>query len=128
MCRCIGHDPVPLNYEQRFEFAMPTYTRAAMQPLWSALDLWNQWVKWSWCGQASSQPAPEWTKTNQTQPTNQPKKKAITKQPNKQPINGPSSKFRNQLFKQNKATNAPGINIRLVCHVRIKQSVINTIK
>ena len=67
-------------------------------------------------------------KPTKKQPTNQPKKKAITKQPNKQPTNSPSSKYRNQLLKQNKATNAAGINILLVCHVRIKQSVINTIK
>ena len=26
MCRCISHSPVPLNNEQRFKFAMSTYT------------------------------------------------------------------------------------------------------
>ena len=77
MCRCIGHGPVPLKNEQRFKFAMSTYTRAASHcdQRWTCV-LWNQGVKWPWCGQASSQPAPEWTKTNQPNrptPTNQPK-------------------------------------------------------
>ena len=68
MCRCIGYIPVSLNNEQRFKFAMSTYTRVASlcDQRWTCV-LWNQGVKWSW----SSQPAPEWTETNQ--PTNQPK-------------------------------------------------------
>ena len=59
MCRCIGHSPVPLNNEQRFKFAMSTYTRAASlcDQRWTCV-LWNQGVKWSLCGQASRQPAP----------------------------------------------------------------------
>ena len=76
MCRCISHRPVLLNNEQRFKFAMSTYTWAASNcdQRWTCV-LWNQWVKWSWCGQASSQPAPEWTKTNQLTKTDQLKKK-----------------------------------------------------
>ena len=70
MCMCTGHAPVPLNNEQRFKFAMSTYSRAASHcdQRWTCV-LWNQGVKWS---QASSQPTPEWTKINQPNwPTNQ---------------------------------------------------------
>ena len=61
MCRRIGYSPVPLNNEQRFKFTMSTYTWAASlcDQRWTCV-LWNQGVKWLWCGQASSQPAPEW--------------------------------------------------------------------
>ena len=73
MCRCISHSPVPLNNEQRFKFAMSTYTWAASHcdQRWTWV-LWNQLVKWSWCDQASSQPGPEWTETNQPTKTDQP--------------------------------------------------------
>ena len=105
---------------------MSTYTRAASHcdQRWTCV-LWNQGVKWSWCGQASSQPAPKWTKANQpNRLTNQQKtkKRKITKQLTRQPISSPTSKYRNQLLKQNKSTNALWINILLVCHFRIKQS------
>ena len=133
MCRYIGYSKVPLNNEQRFKFAMSTYTRAASlcDQRWTCV-LWNQGVKWSWCGQASSQPAPH----NELKPTSQPTKtdrptnhrKQITKQPTKQPISSPTSKYRNQLLKQNEPTYVMGINILLVRHFRIKQSVINTIE
>ena len=108
MCRCIGNGPVPLKNEQRFKFAMSTYSRVANHcDQRCTCVLWNQGVKWSWCGQASSQPEPEWNKTNQPtktdQPTNQPKKTAI-KQRTKHPISSPTSKYRNQLLKQNKPT------------------------
>ena len=76
------------------------------------------------------------TKMNQSQPTkptNQPTKtktRKITKQPTKQPISSTTSKYRNQLLKQNKSTNALWINILLVCPFRTtwKQSIIKTIK
>ena len=123
MCRYIGFSSMPLNNEQRFKIAMSTYTWAVSlcDQRWTCV-LWNQGVKWSWCGQASSQTAPEWTETNQpyktdrstNQPTNQ--RKQITKQPTKQPISNPTSKYRNQLLKQNEQTNVMEINILFVHH------------
>ena len=56
---------------------MSTYTRAASYcgQRWTCV-LWNQGVKWSWCDQANSQPAPEWTKANEpNQLTNQQQQK-----------------------------------------------------
>ena len=43
-CRRNAHGPVPLNNEQRFKFAMSTYTRAAHH-LWSALDLCSHGIQ-----------------------------------------------------------------------------------
>ena len=70
----------------------------------------------------------EWSKTNQPTKTDRPtnQRKQITKHPTKQPLSSPTSKYRNQLLKQNEPTNVLGINILLVHHFRIKQSVINT--
>ena len=39
MCRCIGHGPVPLNNEQRFKFAMSTYSRAGL--VFCETNEWN---------------------------------------------------------------------------------------
>ena len=70
------------------------------------------------------QSEPKRTKTDQ--PTEEEKK--ITKRPNEQPINSPTSKYINQLLQHNKATNELGINILLVCYFRMKQSILYTIK
>ena len=85
MCRCISRSPVPLNDEQRFKFAMSTYTWAASHwdQRWTCV-LWNHWVKWSWCGQAAQSTS---TRMNKNQPTNQnrpikEKQQQLNNQPN----------------------------------------------
>ena len=91
-----------LTMDNEHKYAMSSYTRAASHcdQRWYSCVMWNQGVKWSWCIQGSIQPGPEWTKNNHL--TN----KNIAKQPSKQPIST------NIETKQNKSTNALGINIR----------------
>ena len=76
--------------------------------------LWNQRVKWSRMNQ--SQP---------TKPSNQPT--TTTTKITKHLIGSPTSKYINQLLKQNESTNALWINILLVGHFRIEQLIMKTI-
>ena len=109
MCRCIGHSPVPLTMSNVSNLRCPLTPGLSAFVISAGLVFCEtkEWNSRSAGGQASSEPASELTKTNQPTETDRPtnQRKQITKQPTKQPISSPTSKYRNQLLKQNEPTN-----------------------